>query len=203
MSLALRNAVTKWLNIYYDLLEWGPISQPSISAPLASPTIGIFSVLKNGRHIGVAISGRTPCCFLWSDCLRQKVFCSSTIQLAFPKVFLLMVGLLCAIWISSRYIRNSHFTCYIDSPTLTIILRKGRDKRCKRTTTVLEAIFLSLINLDAFPSFELRVGISPPEAPRREIPEAIWKWLGTLRPTATLAHETIKALALDGRISPL
>ena len=48
-----------------------------------------------------------------------------------------------------------HFTCYIDSPTLAIILRKGRDKRCKRTTTVLEAILLSLINLDAFPSFEL------------------------------------------------
>ena len=139
----------------------------------------------------------------WSKCLRQKVFCSSTMKLAFPQVFLLAVGLLCAVWTPSKHIRNSYFTCYIDSPTLAIILRKGRDKRCKRTTTVLEAIFLCLINLDAFLSFELRVGISPLEAQAREIPEPIRKWLGTIRPAAPLAKKAIVAKASEGLISPI
>ena len=180
------------------------ISLPLISAPLTSPTIGIFKVKgEDKRHAGMAITGKSPCRIIWSDCLHRKVFCNMTIKIAFPQVFLLAVGLLCAVWLSSQHIRDSHFTCYIDSPTLAIILHKGRDEQCKRTTTVLEAIFLSLINLDAFPSFELRVGVSPPEAPRREIPEPVRKWLGTIRPVAPLAQETIKALASDGMISPL
>ena len=137
---SLRLATVKWLNIYHDLLEWRAISLLSISAPLASPTIGIFKIKgKEGRHVGLAITGKTPCQITWSDCLRRKVFCNTTIVFAFPQVFLLTVGLLCAVWLSSQQIHDSHFTCYIDSPILAMILRKRRDKQCKRTTTVIEA----------------------------------------------------------------
>ena len=126
---SLRLATVRWLNIYHDLLEWRAISLPSISAPLASPTIGIFEIKgKEGRHVGVAITGRAPRQIIWSDCLRRKVFCNLTIQIAFPQVFLLAVGLLCAVWLSSQHICDLHFTCYIDSLILAMILRKGRDK---------------------------------------------------------------------------
>ena len=131
----------------------------------------------------------------------SKVFCNLTIQFAFPQVFLLTVGILCAVWLSSQQIRDSHFTCYIDSPILAMILRKGRDKRCKRTTTVIEAAFLGMINLDAFPSFELRPEISPAEAPEAEIPAPILQWLGTLRPNFPLAETIVKEMGKSGLIS--
>ena len=204
MSPALRHAITKWLNIYHDLLEWRFISYPQISAPLSSPAIGILEIKdKNGHHIGVTIEGNPSARIMWTDALRQQVFCAMKDNIAFPQVFLMSVGLLCAVWLSSHYIRDSHFTCYIDSPILATILRKGRDKRCRRTTTVIEAIFLSMINLDAFPAFEFRYGSIPPEASEAEIPAPISKWLRTLRPAAPLASKTIKAMEKDGRISPL
>ena len=164
--------------------------------------IGIFEIKgKEGRHVGVAITGKAPRQIIWSDCLRRKVFCNTTIQIAFPQVFLLAVGLLCAVWLSSQHIRDSHFTCYIDSPILAMILRKGRDKRCKCTTTVIEAAFLGMINLDAFPSFELQPEESPAEAPRAEIPAPILQWLGTLRPTFPLAEAIVKEMGKSGLIS--
>ena len=123
--------------------------------------------------------------------------------IAFPQVFLMTVGLLCAVWLSSRYIRDSHFTCYIDSPILASILHKGRDKRCKRTTTVIEAVFLSLINLDAFPTFELRGRVTSPDAPEVEIPAVIQTWLRNLRTSAPLAVYTVKEMSKEGRISSL
>ena len=204
MSSALRHAITKWLNIYHDLLEWRAISHPSISAPLTSPAIGIFEVKdREGHHVGVSIEGSPSVRIMWPDCLRRKVFYTMKDKIAFPQVFLMTVGLLCAIWLASHYIRDSHFTCYIDSPILATILRKGRDKRCKRTTTVMEAAFLGMINLDAFPTFELRSGSFSPEAPEAEIPAPVLRWLGTLRPAASLASNTIKAMEKDGLISPL
>ena len=204
VSSALRLATIKWLNIYHDLLDWRAISHPLVNAPLSSPVIGIFEIKgEANRHVGVAIEGSSSVRIIWSDCLRRKVFCAMKDTIAFPQVFLMTVGLLCAVWLSSRYIRDSHFTCYIDSPILATMLRKGRDKRCRRTTTVMEAAFLGMINLDAFPTFELRSGLTSPEAPEAEIPAPVLKWLGTLRPAASLASNTIKAMEKDGLISPL
>ena len=171
---------------------------------MASPAIGIFEIKnKAGRHVGIAIEGSPSVRIIWSDCLRRKVFCAMKDTIAFPQVFLMTVGLLCAVWLSSRYIRSAHFTCYTDSPILATMLRKGRDKRCRRTTTVMEAAFLGMINLDAFPTFELKSGVTSLEAPETEIPAPVLKWLGTLRPAASLASNTIKAMEKDGLISPL
>ena len=184
MSSALRFATIKWLNIYHDLLDWRAISQPLTNAPLTSPAIGIFEIKGEAeRHVGVAIKGSPSVRIIWPDGLRRKVFYASRDTIAFPQVFFMTVGLLCAVWLSSRYIRDSHFTCYIDSPILATILRKGRDKRCKRTTTVMEAAFLSLINLDAFPTFELRSRATSPEAAEVEIPAPIKRWLKTSSPS--------------------
>merc|ERR1712082_98089 len=145
--------------------------------------------------IGVTITGRSPCRIIWPEAIRKEIFCSPAPKLAFPHVFALAIGLLCATWISGHFIRDSHFTCYIDSPVLAIILRKGRDKKGHRTTTVLEAIFLSLINLDALPSFELRTGTTPPEAPIGDIPAPVKAWLRTMRPAAPLAQIFARELA--------
>ena len=204
MSSALRLAIARWLNIYHDLLEWRGISYPSISAPLTSPAIGIFEVKDRvGHHLGVTIIGSPSARIMWPESLRREVFCAMRDKIDFPQVFLTSVGLLCAIWLTSRYIRDSHFTCYVDSPILATVLRKGRDKRCKRTTTVIEAAFRCTINLDAFPSFELQSGSPSLEAPEAEIPAPVSKWLRTLRPGASLASNTIKAMERDGLISPL
>ena len=40
----LCDTARKWLNIYHDLLEWRPISQPMIRAPLTSLAIGIAQI---------------------------------------------------------------------------------------------------------------------------------------------------------------
>ena len=199
VTSALRTAAARWLFIYQDLLEWRPISHPVISAPLSSPSIGVFALTDNhDLPIGVTITGRSPRCIVWPEAVRRQIFCSPAPKLAFPHVFALAVGLLCATWISGRDIRDSHFTCYIDSPVLAIILRKGRDKRCRHTTTVLEAIFLSLINLDALPSFELRSRTTLPEAPIGDIPAPVMTWLRTMRPAAPLAQIFVRELASAG-----
>ena len=204
MTPTLRLATIKWLSIYHDLLDWRAISQPLANAPLTSPAIGIFEIKDEAkRHVGVAIEGNLPGRIIWPDCLRRKVFYAMRDKIDFPLIFLLTVGLLCAVWRSSRYIRGSHFTCYIDSPILANILRKGRDKRCKRTTMVIEAVFLSLINLDAFPTFELRGRATSPDAPEVEIPAVIQTWLRNLRTSAPLAVYTVKEMSKEGRISSL
>ena len=203
VSDSLRASAVRWLNIYHDLLQWRPISQPVIKAPLFSPFISITSIQdREGHHTGIAVSGAASGHLIWPECLTQQVFTRSTSSTAFPLLFLHTVGLLCAIWAAGPRIRDSHFTCLIDLPMLSTILRKGRDKKCRRTTIVIEAIFLSLVHLDAFPSFELRGTIPIASAPRMEMPAPVASWLRKMRPNFPLSQTVVEVLASQGIISP-
>ena len=204
VSAALRSCAIRWLNIYHDLLEWRPISHPTVGAPLASPLISISSITNgSGQHTGIAIEGEISRRITWPSCLTKQVFSKSGTAPPYPLLFLQTVGLLCAIWLSSQYIRDSHFTCLIDSPMLAMILRKGRDKKCRRTTIVIEAIFLALVYLDALPSFELSGPSPTPNGQEEEIPGPVAKWLRKLRPSFPLASAVTEALVAEGHAPPL
>ena len=58
---SLHETITIWLRIYYNLLDWHPISQPVCQAPLTSPTIGVFAILDNQHHhIRALLTGPRP-----------------------------------------------------------------------------------------------------------------------------------------------
>jgi len=203
VTKTLRACAVRWLLIYHDLLEWRPISHPMIRAPLISPFISVTTIRSSaGLHIGIAIQGAVAGQFIWPDYLTKQVFAKSPSTLAFPQLFLHTVGLLCALWKAGPSIRGSHFTCLIDSPLLTTILRKGRDKRCHRTTTVIEAIFLALVHLDALPSFEAGESSAASASPTWEIPPSVAHWLRKMRPCFPLSKSVVEALASESIISP-
>ena len=136
---------TIWLNIYHDLTSWQPISQPMVRAPLSNCAIGVFPIRDdNCRHIGILSTGPTPFHFLWPNNLQTQVFITPATKLKFPHVYLLTLGLLCAILIHAKDIRNSHFTCFLESVLLESILQKGCDKRCRKTSTLIKAIFVTV-----------------------------------------------------------
>ena len=65
VSPSLWDAASKWLYIYFDLLEWHLISHPMVSAPLMSPIIGVFPITnEQNHHISVFIPGPNPAHFL-------------------------------------------------------------------------------------------------------------------------------------------
>ena len=77
--------------------------------------------------------------------------------------------------------RDSHFTCVIDSVILESILRKGRDKRCRKTSTLIRAIFVTLIHLNALPSFVLCRTPHCPEAQTIAVPDPVFQWTRRMR----------------------
>ena len=204
VTSTLKKSAWKWLNIYHDLLEWRPISHPTMRAPLTSPAIGVAQISdKRGRYIGVAISGRVPSRLIWPECLRKQVFSGDSTKLVYPSLFLQTVGLLCAIWIHGRDIRDSHFVCKVDAPMLATIWRKGRDKKCQRTSRILETIALMLVHLDAFPDVVVETKDVPLDAPPAPIPEAVRKWLRHMRPAFNLPQAMVNELTDQGVVTPI
>ena len=144
--------VHKWLNIYHNLLEWWPISHALVIAPLMSPSISVFLIKNKFNHcVGVLLTGTSLACILWPDGLQKLFFVAPKACVAFPHVLLLSVSLLCTTILQADSLKNSHFACYTDLALLAIIMRKGCDKWCLRTSM----ITISLLLLDALPSFEL------------------------------------------------
>ena len=123
------------------------------------------------------------------------MFSPTGLKLAFPHIFLLTLGLLCAVTTFAETIRGTDFTCFMDSALLSMILRKGRDKRCHRTSALIKTIFMTLIHLSAQPSFVL-TGKPPLRGIREiEIPTPIRNWLRHMRrsPAEAIASALITA----------
>ena len=142
----LKTISSIWLNIYHALVSWQPISQPMIRAPHMHCAIGVFPIWDNDHcHMGILSTGPTPFRLDWPQRLQTQVFVTPATKLAFPHVYLLTLGLLSMLLIHAKAIRDSHFTCFLDSVILKSILRKGHDKRCCKTSTLIKAIFITLI----------------------------------------------------------
>ena len=196
---ALRDTARIWLRIYFDLLEWRPLSLPVDRAPLTGPAIGVFPIINDqGHHIGVILQSRSPTRIFWSKALQERVFSPSNLKLAFPHVFLLALGLLCAVTTHAATIRGTEFT---DSALLTMILRKGRDKKCWRTSSLIKAIFMTLIHLSALPSFLITDRPPLQEASTIDIPTPVLDWLQRMRRSP--ADAIAKTLVASGIIPPL
>ena len=81
------------------------------------------------------------------------------------------------------------------------ILRKGRDKRCRKTSTLIRAIFVTLIHLNAVPSFVLCRAPHCPEALTILIPDPVHQWTHRMRGSPEL--RVVQALSNDNVISHL
>merc|ERR1711872_590676 len=98
-------------------------------------------------------------------------------------------------------IRGTEFTCFTDSALLAMILRKGRDKRCWRTSNLIKAIFTTLIHLNALPSFIIADRPPLQGAPMIDIPTPVLIWLRLMRRSP--AEAVAKALVASNVIPPL
>merc|ERR1711872_1003065 len=171
-------------------------------APLTGPAIGVFLIVNNqGHHIGVILQGPSPTRIFWSTALQKRVFSPTDLKLAFPHVFLLTLGLLCAVTTYATTIRGTNFTCFTDSALLSTILRKGREKRCWRTSGLIKAIFTTLIHLSALPSFIIADRPPLQGATTIDIPTPVLVWLRQMRHSP--AEAIAKALVASGIIPPL
>ena len=82
-----------------------------------------------------------------------------------------------------------------------MILRKGRDKRCGRTSHLIKAIFTTLIHLSALPSFVIADRPPLQEASTIDIPTPVLEWLRRMRRSP--ADAVAKTLVASGIIPPL
>ena len=82
-----------------------------------------------------------------------------------------------------------------------MILRKGRDKKCWRTSALIKAIFETLIHLGAQPSFI--IADKPPlrEAKTIDVPTPVLGWLRHMRRSP--AEAIARALVANNTIPPL
>ena len=90
--------------------------------------------------------------------------------------------------------------CFIDLVILESILRKGRDKRCSKTSMLIKVIFVTLIHLNALPSFVLCRTLHCPEAQTISVPDPVFKW--TRRMRGSPDTELTQALVDNNVISP-
>ena len=102
-------------------------------------------------------------------------------HVAFPHLFLITTNLLCAVFYHANSIKGLHFACFTDSYLLAMIMPKGHNKRCHRMSAIIKAITVSLIHLDALPSFKLCDGPLQQDTPVIDIPTPIAKWLRCMR----------------------
>ena len=198
----LKDTAKIWLWIYFDLLDWRPLSHPVDRAPLTGPAIGIFPIIDSQcHHIRVYLLGQRPVCIFWSDNLQIKVFSSSATRLNFPHLFLLTLGLLCAVYVHAKTIKHSSFTCFTDSTLLVMIMQKGRDKQCRKTLALIKAIFTNLIHLGALPTFILSEKFPLPEARTIDVPTPVFNWFRHMRHSP--AEAVANALISNTTISSL
>ena len=175
---------------------------PVDRAPLTGPAIGVFPILdEQGHHIGVILHGPSPTHIFWPTSFQEKVFSPTGLKLAFPHIFLLTLGLLCAVTTYATTIRSTDFTCFMDSALLSMILRKGRDKRCWRTSGLIKAIFMTLIHLSAQPSFIITNKPPLQGVTTVNIPTPVLDWLRHMRRSP--AEAIAKALVTSNIITPL
>ena len=137
----------------------------------------------------------------WPSALQKRAFSPADLKLAFPHIFLLTLGLLCAVVTYTKTVRHTDFTCFTDSALLTMILRKGRDKKCWRTSALIKAIFATLIHLSAQPLFI--IADKPPlrEAKTIDVPTPVLRWLRHMRRSP--AEAIANALVANRTIPPL
>ena len=131
--------------------------------------------------------------------LQKRVFSPKDLKLAFPHLFLLTLGLLCSVTMFAETIRGTDFTCFMDSALLSMILRKGRDKRCHRTSALIKAIFTTLIHLSNQPSFILTSRPPLRGVMEIEIPTPVRNWLRHMRRSPA---EAIASALISGNIIP-
>merc|ERR1711872_347695 len=98
-------------------------------------------------------------------------------------------------------IRGTEFTCFTDSALLAMILRKGRDKRCWRTSNLIKAIFTTLIHLNALPSFIIADRPPLQGASTVDIPTPVLHWLQHMRHSP--GDAIARTLVPSGIIPPL
>ena len=91
-------------------------------------------------------------------------------------MYLLTLGLLGMIFIHAKDIQNLHFMCFLESVLLESFLLKGHDKRCRKTSTLIKSIFVTLVHLNAVPSFVLCRTPSCPEAKTIPVPDPVFTW---------------------------
>ena len=121
-----------------------------------SRAIGVFPILNDQHHhIGTLLAGPDLAHIFWPESLQKLLFTSPATKLAFIHLFLITVGILCAVYTHADSIKDLHFTCFTDSPLLLRIMHKRQDKACCKTSALIEAISVALIHLDVLPSFEL------------------------------------------------
>ena len=111
------------------------------------------------------------------------------------------LGLLCAIYTHARAIKGLHFICFMDSTHLEMIMRKGCDKRCRKTSTLIKAIFVTLVHLNAVPSFVVCRTPFSPKAQTIPIPDLVFKWIHLMGHSPDTA--VTQALINNNVISPL
>ena len=86
---------------------------------------------------------------------------------------------------------------------LATIRQKGRDKKCQRTSRILETIALMLVHLDAFPDVVVVTKDVPLDAPPAPIPETVRKWLRHMRPAFNLPQAMVNELIDQGVVTPI
>ena len=94
----------------------------------------------------------------------------------------------------AQYIRNTHFTFVTTSPLLSCIYRKGRDKKCKRTTRIIGMITRVLVHLNALPSFQQGIRPVPRVCVPAAIPEDISRWLRKIKPNVDFSSHLLETL---------
>ena len=86
---------------------------------------------------------------------------------------------------------------------LATIWRKGRDKKCQRTSRILETIALMLVHLDALPDMVVETKDVPLDAPPAPIPGPVSRWLRHMRPAFNLPRAVVKELESQGVVTPI
>ena len=101
-----------------------------------------------------------------------------------------------------RHHANAHALCNqqciitVEDELLCNLLRKGRDKKCNRTSTIFSAISFALITANVSPTFSMRRFPYTTYAPPVPIPAPIQSWIRHTRAEAQLAEAV--ARYLDG-----
>ena len=195
VTTELRKTAHRWLGIYSDLAEWRPISHPIRNPPLTSPVVCTRMEYNPDREpTGIAIWGASARRLTWTRALIDRICYHQTAKLTDPGLFLQAVGALCAIMMEAQHIRNTHFTFVTTSPMLSCIYRKGRDKKCKRTTQIIGTITRVLVHLNALPSFQQGIRPVPRVCAPAAIPEDIFRWLRKIKPKVDFSSHLLETL---------
>ena len=193
----IRQAARVWLRILFDLLSWQPLSLPIGHSPLNAPILATKQLLDHADvPTGFLAHATTATAFMWPNRLVVNAVVEANLRLFTPRLFLNALGLLCAIVANAHTIRNQQCIITVEDELLCNLLRKGRDKKCSRTSTIFKAISFALITANASATFSVRRFSHATDAPPTPIPAPILSWIRHTRAEAQLAEAV--ASYLDG-----